>query len=117
METALAYVVALAARIARAILERRKRPAEEAVPGAPPPRREVEAGWVKGGSLYRYAGRASTLGVVLPSLYTQEAAGEGGPEGVTTYMTWADVVSPNFTRNLIERIRSLRGGEGGARAG
>jgi len=36
METALAYVVALFTRILKAVLERRKRPAEEAVPGAPP---------------------------------------------------------------------------------
>jgi hypothetical protein len=117
METALAYVVALFVRILKAVLERRKRPAEEAVPGAPPAPREAEAGWVRGGSLYRYVGRASTLSVVLPSLYTQQAAEERGPEGVTTYMTWADMTSPEFTRRLAERIRALRGEGRGARAG
>jgi len=62
-------------------------------------------------------GRASTLSVVLPSLYTQPAAEERGPEGVTTYMTWADMTSPEFNRRLAERIRALRGEGRGARAG
>jgi len=117
METALAYVVALFTRLLKAVLERRKRPAEEAVPGAPPAPREAEAGWVRGGSLYRYVGRASTISVVLPSLYTQPAAREEGPEGVTTYMTWADVASPEFARRLVEGIRAARGEGRGARTG
>ncbi len=115
METPLTYALTLLARIVSAILKRREKP-EAPPPGMPPARRETEAGWVRGGSLYRYVGRASTITVTLPSLYTQEAAEDKGPGGIASYLTWADMVSPNFSRTLINQIRALKG-ERGARQG
>ena len=114
METPLTYAITLFARIISAIIGRRKKPAQ-AIPGAPPiPRVEPEVGWVRGGTLYRYVGRASTITVPLPSLHTQQAREDRGLGGVALYMTWADVASPSFSKQLIDQIKALSG-EGGAR--
>jgi hypothetical protein len=117
VETPMTYAITLLARgVAYLLRRRREKPGPERPPGAPAPRPE-EPGWSRGGSLYRYRGTATTVSVVLPSLYTERAAEEApGREGVNIYMTWADIASPGFAKTVTDMVRAARGG-GGARRG